>query len=162
MLMNPENIPPLSGMVVSADGQAAIAGYKVDRRQLFFPNEKRGLSAHCLSLNLSIYRVWIDQRCVEYCPARKALQNGASVRSVVTHGLRLNRAAGSEGLHRMCRDLAYSASKADLDQISSNQMISDKIIRLSELLSSITVEQPLIWHRQAILSVALVLQGARA
>jgi tungstate transport system substrate-binding protein len=49
MLMNPERFPNVKkelaqsfvDWLVSPDGQAAIAGYKVDGQQLFFPNAEK-------------------------------------------------------------------------------------------------------------------------
>jgi tungstate transport system substrate-binding protein len=52
MLVNPEKYPSvkkelgqtLIDWLVSAEGQATIAGYKIDGQQLFFPNaEKKGV-----------------------------------------------------------------------------------------------------------------------
>jgi tungstate transport system substrate-binding protein len=51
MLVNPEKYPSVKkefgqdfvDWLVSAEGQAAIAAYKIDGQQLFFPNaEKKG------------------------------------------------------------------------------------------------------------------------
>ncbi len=51
MLVNPEKVPSVKkefgqafiDYLVSSEGQAAIAAYKIDGQQLFFPNaEKKG------------------------------------------------------------------------------------------------------------------------
>jgi tungstate transport system substrate-binding protein len=52
MLVNPKKFPSVKkefgqafiDWLVSAEGQAAIAGYKIDGRQLFFPNAEKKAS----------------------------------------------------------------------------------------------------------------------